>query len=70
MLDDIKDVRAVHRGYKQGNVNSEMYSIIVEFKKNNQLPNLDSSEESSSESDVDYYSSSEDDYNTRKEKKK
>jgi len=32
-LEDIDDIRAVHRGYKTGGVDTEKFSILVLFKK-------------------------------------
>ena len=33
-LKDITDVRAVMRGYKSGSVDTQSYSIIIEFHRN------------------------------------
>ena len=47
-LEDITDIRAVHRGYKGPSINTSQYMIIIEFEKNK-------NENSDSES---FYSSS------------
>jgi len=36
-LKDISRVRAVYRGYKSGGVDTQSYSIIIEFDKNREM---------------------------------
>ena len=58
-LKDIENVKAVYRGYKSGGVDTQEYSIIVEFEK---PPGYDS------DTDDSYYSSSDDEFESEKAK--
>ena len=50
-LRDITDVRAVHRGYKSGGIDTETYKIIVEFERNRYEDSDEQESFSSSDSD-------------------
>ena len=50
-LRDITDVRAVHRGYKSGGIDTETYKIIVEFERNRYEDSDEKESFSSSDSD-------------------
>lgn len=43
-LADITNIRAVHRGYKRGSVDTEAYSIIIEFDKFREASDVDTSD--------------------------
>ena len=60
-LADITNIRAVYRGYKQGGVDTQTYSIIIEFDKFRDVSDVDTSDADS------YQSTSEEELEREKE---